>query len=483
VKFTFRIAWEKGTGPCGPGCTEADIKMTGDVSLPMLRGLQWKCTSGNANVQLGDVNYIMTSISRKPNGWEQGEGFFKHRPIGTGPFSVSLENFSWVPPNSSASSSLGYIKTVVNLNIRGDTKKPNGSPYASLPSVIGIQYNCISTIKLPVDDPDADLIRCRWAEPEECRMGCTNVPPNTVILDRVACTLTVHAHASAGYLPNQNYRLTLVVEDFPEYVLDFGGQNLTRRHMMSSVPLQFSVKVLPLFESCNITRNGVKFVLPNLVHRISYGAAEINNNSLVRAPMYLAYDNNETEFMASVPARTSNTMKPDNYNRTNVIQFLSEMFPQLPDQAGDNQFCAWANDKNGITTDPRCVVENIDDENNCPITFCKNNGTCINLYHREKCRCPFGFKPPDCIQSVSCIDFPCENNATCTNTGKDYTCVCIPGFTGADCEHEVNECASNPCQNNGTCLDLRNGFQCICQASYAGYRCENGNGCLVSNIG
>ncbi|KAK3611459.1 hypothetical protein CHS0354_032740 [Potamilus streckersoni] len=240
VKFTYRLSWEKGTGPCGTGCTEADIKRSGDVSIPMLRGLHWICTSSIGTVQVGDVNYIMTSISRKQNGWEQGEGFFLHKFNGTGPFSVSLENFSWVPHISSTAPSIGYMKTDVNLNIRGDTGKANGSPYASLPSIIGIQYNCISIIKLPVDDPDGDLIRCRWAEPQECRTGCTNVPvpPNTVILDRVECTLTVSAHASAGYLPDQNYRITLVVEDFPEYVLDFGGQNLTRRHRMSSVPLQ-----------------------------------------------------------------------------------------------------------------------------------------------------------------------------------------------------------------------------------------------------
>ncbi|KAK3611458.1 hypothetical protein CHS0354_032739 [Potamilus streckersoni] len=110
---------------------------------------------------------------------------------------------------------------------------------------------------------------------------------------------------------------------------------------------EFSVTVVPLLESCDMTRNVVKFVFPKLRPRQSYGSNEITNNSLVRAPMYLAYDDNDIEFMASVPARTTITTRPDDQKRANVTIFVSEMFPQLPDQAGDNQFCAWANDKNG----------------------------------------------------------------------------------------------------------------------------------------
>ncbi|KAL3874867.1 hypothetical protein ACJMK2_037824, partial [Sinanodonta woodiana] len=242
VKFTYRLAWERGTGPCGYGCSETDIGRTGHSSSSMLSDLHWTCSigCGNSPVKIGGINYTLTSLSQHSNGWEQGEGFFMYELKDHDQYSVILENIPWTLSNGSTASSLGIMKTVVDLSIRGDTRKPNGSPYASLPSIIGIQYNCSTTIKLPVNDPDGDLIRCRLADTDECGAGCSNVPSNTIILDQENCTLTVSASASTLYIKDLKYHLTLVMEDFPRYFLDFGGRNLTSRNRISAVPLQVS---------------------------------------------------------------------------------------------------------------------------------------------------------------------------------------------------------------------------------------------------
>ncbi|KAL3874866.1 hypothetical protein ACJMK2_037823, partial [Sinanodonta woodiana] len=240
VTFTYRLAWERGTGPCGYGCSETDIGRTGNSSSSMLSDLHWTCSigCGASPVKIGGINYTLTSVSQHSNGWEQGEGFFKYELKDHDQYSIILENIPWTPNNGSSASSLGIMKAVVDLSIRGDTHKPNGSPYASLPSIIGIPYNCSTTITLPVNDPDGDLVQCRWADADECGAGCSNVPPNTIILDQMNCTLTVSASASTLNIIDFKYRLTLVVEDFPRNFLDFGGRNLSSSNRISAVPVQ-----------------------------------------------------------------------------------------------------------------------------------------------------------------------------------------------------------------------------------------------------
>jgi len=59
---------------------------------------------------------------------------------------------------------------------------------------------CTRSIKLPVEDPDGDKVRCRWSTVAECGHACTNTPVNTVWLDEVSglawtkCTVIRYSH-------------------------------------------------------------------------------------------------------------------------------------------------------------------------------------------------------------------------------------------------------------------------------------------------
>lgn len=52
---------------------------------------------------------------------------------------------------------------------------------------------------LPVDDPDGDSVRCRWALPSECAGACTDVPEYTIWLNKV---LQSDKFAEDKLLPN-----------------------------------------------------------------------------------------------------------------------------------------------------------------------------------------------------------------------------------------------------------------------------------------
>ena len=69
----------KGTGPCGPACSPAQMgtSVTGSVNTSLLSTLQWKYTNGSKVSNLSDVNYYVTSVSNVSTlGWEQGENWF-----------------------------------------------------------------------------------------------------------------------------------------------------------------------------------------------------------------------------------------------------------------------------------------------------------------------------------------------------------------------------------------------------------------------
>ena len=40
-------------------------------------------------------------------------------------------------------------------------------------------------VTIPAEDPDSDIVRCRWPNPDECGQACTNTPENALKLSKV----------------------------------------------------------------------------------------------------------------------------------------------------------------------------------------------------------------------------------------------------------------------------------------------------------
>lgn len=70
-----------------------------------------------------------------------------------------------------------------------------------------------------------------------------------------------------------------------------------------------------------------------------------------------------------------------------------------------------------------------------------------------------GFTGDTCeINYDDCQLSPCKNNATCIDGVDNYTCICVDGYLGYNCSTEIDECQSSPCGDAGVCTDMLNGF-------------------------
>ena len=67
----------------------------------------------------------------------------------------------WVSLNSGGGS--WSLSTTVNLTRRADTGQINSSPVSASIPIIRVQSGCSQVIRIPVEDPDGDVVRCRWA--------------------------------------------------------------------------------------------------------------------------------------------------------------------------------------------------------------------------------------------------------------------------------------------------------------------------------
>lgn len=112
------------------------------------------------------------------------------------------------------------------------------------------------------------------------------------------------------------------------------------------------------------------------------------------------------------------------------------------------------------------------DKNECDLSPCQNNGTCINSLGSYKCECEKGWQGQDChigkfrwsyfgkyikiykyaiiffiillLDVDECLSTPCANNGTCINNKGSYTCVCKRGWTDLNCDIGMS---CNACKN------------------------------------
>ena len=71
-----------------------------------------------------------------------------------------------------------------------------------------------------------------------------------------------------------------------------------------------------------------------------------------------------------------------------------------------------------------------------------------------------GYTGDNCeLNYDDCQMSTCKNNGTCVDGVDMYTCLCVPGYTDTNCSTEINECLSSPCAAIANCTDLLNAFE------------------------
>ncbi|XP_053403678.1 uncharacterized protein LOC123566560 [Mercenaria mercenaria] len=331
-----------------------------------------------------------------------------------------------------------------------------------------IPEGCTTTISVPLQDVDDDVIKCRWASNGECGDMCDNVtntlPSGTL---NQPCSLTVDAKTANGYSAGSYYLVALTIEDFPAGPISLDGVTVPLNRPLSSVPLQFLIYVENATTSC--TSNPVFIDTP------ADGSEYIvTNSSTWSQRVYVQGKSGQkpSAMTLSGPRGMSVTaFQPDDLGRSSVM-YVDMSWTPTSGMNGINIACFQAVDDTGNPSQQRCFVLLTGYPDPCASNPCKNGGQCDIEFTNFTCTCPTGVYGNFCQYDVDeCVQTPCENGGQCFNTVGDYKCFCRPGFAGKNCS-DSDYCSSNPCQGRGDCVHNVTSFSCDCYLGYSGSSCQ-----------
>ena len=75
------------------------------------------------------------------------------------------------------------VPTNINISRRSDNGKINSSPVSKSPAIVRFQHGCQKSLRVPVEDPDGDFVKCRWANRSESSIPGDSSP--YTVLDEV----------------------------------------------------------------------------------------------------------------------------------------------------------------------------------------------------------------------------------------------------------------------------------------------------------
>ena len=218
MEISFHISWRRNFA--------GGVCLSNGQSIDGLGALS--CQDGcDGNIRA--LSYICTDFSTSEN-WQYGGDSFSYAFPVNSVITIGFTGCCWISPFSSG----WNISTTFSLAIRSDTGQINSSPRAVTAPVLRLQENCDHIILLAVNDPDDDIIRCRWAVGAECAGICDKFPGAQ--LNSTSCTLTYTANRGTGF-----NAVALMIEDF------MPGST----QPMSSVALQFLVLVVASNDPCS----------------------------------------------------------------------------------------------------------------------------------------------------------------------------------------------------------------------------------------
>ena len=222
MEVFFHISWRRGTAFCNQSVIENGNLIGESYDID--------CLHGCSESPIANVTFMCTSYSIEED-WSFGERRFIYTFNETSNITIAFNGNAWIEPFSSRWSILTSFLTVK----RNDTGRINSTPRAITSPVLRLQENCTHTIRIPVTDPDNDIVRCRWAVGDtECRSICDGFPG--AYLDPDSCSIMYTANQGVGYRA-----AAIMIEDF------LPGSTLH----MSSVGLQFLVLVVNSMELCS----------------------------------------------------------------------------------------------------------------------------------------------------------------------------------------------------------------------------------------
>ena len=94
---------------------------------------------------------------------------------------IRFSGCCWIP--LSVGSSNWLVSTSVNLARRSDNGRINSSPISRSAAIFRFQEGCTRSLRIPVEDPDGDVVRCRHSTYAESQFNSESFPYG--VLDEV----------------------------------------------------------------------------------------------------------------------------------------------------------------------------------------------------------------------------------------------------------------------------------------------------------
>ena len=278
---------------------------------------------------ISSMAYRCTDFSLEED-WTFGENQFTHEFEGGPDITIGFTGGDWLTPFDAE----WNISTTFSTAKRNDTGRINSTPRAITSPVLRLQAGCNHIIRIPVYDPENDVVQCRWAVGTECAGICGGFPGAE--LDSESCSITYNANQGEGHRA-----AAIMIEDYLPGSVD----------PMSSVGLQFLVLIFNSRRPCSV---GPEFVPPTL-----------NDGSCVAIPpgetfhiMLIAVSGNSDDTITEIQTVSPTGMEKSGliHNETSNVFYVNITWTPSTDQESNvHLFCFTATNSAGLSTSQVCI--------------------------------------------------------------------------------------------------------------------------------
>nr|XP_058961668.1 integrin beta-like protein B [Pocillopora verrucosa] len=342
VHFSFRIGLRRSSSQS----LNCDQNMTSSGQLINYGG-SWKAGCDNSfnslcgsSFAISNTNFYCTDYSVSED-WTVGENNFTYTFSNSEKkWNVSYSGCCWISLSHYAGSTDWKVETEINLVPRSDNGKINSSPVTRSPAIVRFPGGCRQSFRIPVEDPDGDTVKCRFATYSESLKVNTSFPYGE--MDEKSCVLTYNgSQAAVGGI----FVVALTLEDFPA-----GNTNFSNVTSLSGIPLQFLVSVMgnhtghcdekPVF-TASTPKDGE--------------CSDVPIGSAYRAVIEVQVADFSKSIVEISTASPSGMQLTSLRNRGQIYYRDVTWYPSQH-QIGQQLFCFKARDSAGLESDWRCVT-------------------------------------------------------------------------------------------------------------------------------
>ncbi|XP_062599940.1 integrin beta-like protein A, partial [Saccostrea cucullata] len=331
IEISYRMAWSRSN--IGASCDGSKISSQGLITV-----------DGNLYCRMGCDKQISSMHGKciaysSSEDWSLGEGSFMFTlPTPGISYVFRMEQCCWQTLTTGASSKDIRMTMTANTAPRADTGVLNSSPVVTMAPIIRLLNNCPHTFRIPVLDPDGDIVRCRFPNKnntDECGYLCNGLLETAIDKLKDTCMFS--------YNPTKTgtFGVHVQIEDF---------STRPAAAVLSSVPLQFLIEV---FDDDPLTcTDAPVFVAPTPIDGSCYSVS--NTFTKVLVARTASASQTITKISTIGPVGTTKTSL-SRYGSSGREWSITVTWTPTQSQSGLHQLCFSAEVNNKLTSSMNCV--------------------------------------------------------------------------------------------------------------------------------